>query len=56
MSLAVVLAEREGGRDFDRKGWQSDDVEDYLRVLAGWGYELSDVEREVVDAKAVEAA
>ncbi len=56
VSLAVVLAEREGGRDFDRKGWQSDDVEDYLRVLAGWGYELSDVEREVVDAKAVEAA
>lgn len=52
VALGVVLAEREGGRDFDRKGWQTDDVADYLRMLAGWGYELTDVEREVIDGSA----
>jgi len=51
VALAVVLAEREGGRDFDRKGWQAEGVADYLRLLNGWGYELTDVEREVVEAK-----
>lgn len=49
VALAVALAEREGGRDFDRKGWQSDGVADYLRLLDGWGYQLTGVEREVVD-------
>lgn len=49
VALAVALAEREGGRDFDRKGWQSEGVADYLRLLGGWGYELTDVEREVVE-------
>ncbi len=49
VALAVALAEREGGRDFDRKGWQSEGVADYLRLLNGWGYELTDVEREVVE-------
>lgn len=56
VALAVVLAEREGGRDFDRKGWQTDGVADYLRMLAGWGYELSDVEREVIDMDGSAAA
>jgi hypothetical protein len=50
------LAEREGARDFDRKGWQADGVDEYLRMLAGWGYELSDVEREVIESKAAKAA
>lgn len=56
VALAVVLAEREGGRDFDRKGWQTEGVADYLRTLAGWGYQLTDVEREVVDSKEAKAA
>lgn len=56
VALAVVLAEREGGRDFDRKGWQTDGVADYLRMLAGWGYELTDVERELTEAEAAKAA
>lgn len=56
VALAVVLAEREGARDFDRKGWQTDGVADYLRMLAGWGYQLTDVERELTEAEAAKAA
>lgn len=56
VALAVVLAETEGGRDFDRKGWQTENVDEYLRMLAGWGYQLTDVERELTEAKAAKAA
>lgn len=56
VALAVVLAEREGGRDFDRKGWQTDGVADYLRMLAGWGYQMTDVERELTEVEAAKAA
>lgn len=50
VALTVALAEREGARDFDRKGWQTEGVADYLRLLDGWGYDLTDVEREVMEA------
>lgn len=56
VALGVALAEKEGGRDFDRKGWQTNDVADYLRMLAGWGYQLTDVELELTEAEAAKAA
>lgn len=51
VALALALGSIEGARDFDRKGWQLEKrVKPYLELLASWGYELSDVEREVVAA------
>jgi ParB family chromosome partitioning protein len=48
VALALALGSIEGARDFDRKVWQSSGVKAYLELLASWGYELSDVERELV--------
>jgi ParB family chromosome partitioning protein len=48
VALALALGSIEGARDFDRKGWQSSGAKAYLDLLASWGYELSDVEREVL--------
>lgn len=48
VALALALGSIEGARDFDRKGWQSSSVKPYLELLASWGYELTDVEREVI--------
>jgi ParB family chromosome partitioning protein len=47
VALALALGSIEGARDFDRKGWQSSGAKPYLELLASWGYDLSDVEREV---------
>jgi ParB family chromosome partitioning protein len=47
VALALALGSIEGARDFDRKGWQSSSVKAYLELLASWGYDLTDVEREV---------
>lgn len=49
VALALALGSIEGARDFDRKGWQSSGAKPYLELLASWGYELSDVERTVLD-------
>lgn len=56
VALALALGSIEGARDFDRKGWQSSTVKPYLELLASWGYELSDVERQVVAATGAVAA
>lgn len=56
VALALALGSIEGARDFDRKGWQSSSAKLYLELLASWGYELTDVEREVTGiAEAVAA-
>lgn len=56
VALALALGSIEGARDFDRKGWQSSGAKPYLELLASWGYELSDVEREIVADKTAAAA
>lgn len=48
--LAVALGATEGSFEFDRKGWQKPGAARYLMLLAGWGYELSEVEQAVIDA------
>lgn len=52
VALALALGGVEGAHEFDRKGWQSSGAKVYLELLSSWGYELSDVEREVVDRQA----
>lgn len=49
--LASALGAIEGGFEFDRKGWQQDKTKRYLEQLATWGYQLSDVEQQVVKPK-----
>lgn len=50
VALACALGSVEGATDFDRKGWQfsPDKARAHLVLLASWGYELSEVEQDVV--------
>ncbi|MFJ3385616.1 MULTISPECIES: hypothetical protein [unclassified Curtobacterium] len=52
VALALALGSIEGARDFNRKGWQSLSAKPYLELLASWGYDLSDVERETATTTA----
>jgi len=56
VAVALAVGAVEGAHEFDRKGWQKDDVKSYLELLASWGYELSDVEREVAGVAEAMAA
>ncbi|PZE23882.1 ParB/RepB/Spo0J family partition protein [Curtobacterium sp. MCBD17_028] len=57
VALALAVGSLEGAREFDRKGWQGHfgETKPYLELLASWGYELSDVERQVIHAETVAA-
>lgn len=56
VALAGALASIEGGFDFERKGWSQTATKAYLELLAGWGYELSEIEQSVVGVKGAAAA
>lgn len=48
VALAASLAGVEGAAEFDRKGWSHKAAAGYLARLSGWGYQLSDVEQNVL--------
>jgi ParB family chromosome partitioning protein len=49
VAVALAVGAVEGAHEFDRKGWQLvHSAKPYLELLVSWGYELSDVEREVI--------
>jgi ParB family chromosome partitioning protein len=53
VAVALAVGAVEGAHEFDRKGWQLvHSAKPYLGLLASWGYELADVEREVVEGEA----
>lgn len=52
--FAIALGTFEGQQDFDTKGWSfteeaGTEVVTYLKLLATWGYTLSEVEQYVID-------
>ncbi|WP_022886391.1 hypothetical protein [Glaciibacter superstes] len=51
IALAVALGHVEGGMEFDRKGWQQGITAAHMQRLQGWGYELSELEQSIVNAK-----
>lgn len=60
--LAIELGSIEGGGDFAKRGWQGDwtiplvKVQAYLKQLVEWGYELSEIEKQVVAGKVKKTA
>jgi ParB family chromosome partitioning protein len=51
IALALVLGAYEGATDVHSWRNPSTDTADYLEALTRWGYELSDIERELVASK-----
>lgn len=48
--LAIALAAVESKQDFDKTGWKDPETPAYLAQLSIWGYTLSDLEEQLVNA------
>lgn len=51
VAIAGAIGSIEGGFEFERKGWSQSATKAYLELLAGWGYELSEIEQLVVKGR-----
>jgi len=54
LATAIAQLEQSAGVSKSWKGWRARMLPEYLGLLQKWGYQLSDVEQSLVDAKAAE--